>query len=282
MEWERDYKWGAHKLFQSTLNRELYAGLLRDGDYFSIANRALQVRSRTTFLFSFEKMALRDALRTTSGATTFAQGLYDFLYEPGARKEKFIEWIVTVADLPRVKLRVLSWPILTVFPYLAQPKKHMIMKPSAMRFAADELGYDLDYSSKPTYRTYERLVHLADLTGDAIADSAPERLPRPADLSLGDRLCRVRPSSGGDLIANCQSVPNSMSSMIQEMARIRWVMYDDSARISILQFLFDYFFVDMHDVFTSRIRKQIFITLLERHVGMIRLGEFTLVSSCAR
>jgi hypothetical protein len=80
---------------------------------------------------------------------------------------------VTVADLPRVKSRVLSWPILTVFPYLAQPKKHMIMKPSAMRFAAGELGYDLDYSSKPTYRTYERLVHLADLTGEAIADLRP-------------------------------------------------------------------------------------------------------------
>jgi hypothetical protein len=99
--------------------------------------------------------------------------MYNLLHEPGPRKERFVEWIVSVADLPRIKSRVLSWPILTVFPYLAQPAKHIVMKPSAMKFAAEELGYDLDYSSKPTYRTYERLLHLADLVGEGIKDLHP-------------------------------------------------------------------------------------------------------------
>ena len=173
IEWERTYKWNAHKLFNEHLNKPDFAELIKRGQYEDVARYAQQVESRCTFLFSFEKMALRDALRSTSGAKTFAEGLYNLLYEPGPKKERFVEWIISVAELPRVKSRVLSWPVLTFFPYIAQPKKHMIMKPSAMRFAAAELGYDLDYSSKPSYRTYERLVHLADLVGDEIADLQP-------------------------------------------------------------------------------------------------------------
>ncbi|HEY9776294.1 MAG TPA: hypothetical protein V6C81_21205 [Planktothrix sp.] len=173
MEWEHDYKWAAHKLFESTLNQAEFAKLLERGDYFEIAKRALAVESRTTFLFSFEKMALRDALRTTAGAKTFAEGLYQLLYEPGSKKEKFVQWIIAVGDLPRIKSRVLSWPVLTIFPYLAQPNQHMIMKPSAMRFAADQLGFDLDYSSKPSYRTYERLMRFADVLKKEIADLKP-------------------------------------------------------------------------------------------------------------
>jgi hypothetical protein len=173
IDWERTYKWEAHKLFKSSLNEEAFSRLLRHRDYSQIATRALQVESGTTFLFSFEKMALRDALRTASGAKTFAEGLYNLLYESAPLKQRFIEWIIAVSELPRVKSRVLSWPILTVFPYLAQPTKYMIMKPSAMQFAAEELGYDLAYSSKPNYGTYERLMHLADLVKEGIADLHP-------------------------------------------------------------------------------------------------------------
>ncbi|MBX9669651.1 MAG: hypothetical protein K2X93_18655 [Candidatus Obscuribacterales bacterium] len=174
IDWEGTYKWEAHKLFDNLLNKAEFEQLLRKREYLDIANRALQVESKTTFLFSFEKMALRDALRTSDGAATFAEGLHSALYESGSRKEKFIAWIVAVSELPRKKSRVLSWPILTFFPYIAQPKKFMIMKPTAMMRAAAELGFDLEYSSKPNYRTYERLVELADLVGEAIKDLKPE------------------------------------------------------------------------------------------------------------
>lgn len=174
IDWERTYKWEAHKLFDNLLNKTEFERLLRKREYFDIATRALQVESKTTFLFSFEKMALRDALRTINGAATFAEGLHGVLYGNGSKKETFIAWIVSVSELPRKKSRVLSWPILTFFPYIAQPKKFMIMKPTAMMRAAAELGYDLEYSSKPNYRTYEKLVELADLVGEGIKDLKPQ------------------------------------------------------------------------------------------------------------
>ncbi len=174
IEWERTYKWEAHKLWKELLNQEDFRDLLRAREYVEIANRALRVESRTTFLFSFEKMALRDAVHTGDGASIFAQGIYDFLYERGPAKTKFIEWIMAVADLPRKKSRVLSWPVLTVFPYLAQPSKHMILKPTAMQTAARELHYDFEYSSKPSWNTYEDLMRLANQTKDGIADLKPK------------------------------------------------------------------------------------------------------------
>lgn len=173
IEWERDYKWAAHKLFQANLNKENFAALIRAREYDEIAKFALQVESGTTFLFSFEKMALRDALKTGDGARTFAHGLYALLYGPGNLKNRFVAWIVAVGELPRKKSRVLSWPVLTLFPYLAQPSKYMIMKPTAMNFAANELGFDLDYSSKPSFRTYERLLELANQVKVGIADLKP-------------------------------------------------------------------------------------------------------------
>ena len=173
MEWERDYKWGAHELWNENLNEKDFKTLLRKREYIEIAKKALQVESRTTFLFSFEKMALRDAVSTADGASIFAEGIYDLLYTKGPLKERFVQWIMAVAELPRKKSRVLSWPVLTLFPYLAQPSKYMIMKPNAMRFAAKELGYDLEYSSKPNWNCYSDLVHLADLVGDGIADLKP-------------------------------------------------------------------------------------------------------------
>jgi hypothetical protein len=119
-------------------------------------------------------MALRDALHTASGAVAFSEGLFNLLHGEGSLKERFISWIVTVSELPRKKSRVASWPIVTYFPFIAQPKNYIILKPTAMRVAAEELRYDLDYCSKPSFRTYENLLNLADTVGEHIADLKPQ------------------------------------------------------------------------------------------------------------
>lgn len=173
IEWERTYKWEAHKLWNKLLNKEEFKRLMHERRYDEIATRALQVESRTNFLFSFEKMALRDGVRTADGARIFAEGLYQLLYERGPLKNRFVQWIMSVSQLPRKKSRVLSWPVVTFFPFIAQPDKHIIMKPTAMKFAAGELGFDLDYSSTPTFTTYERLLELAELVRTGIKELKP-------------------------------------------------------------------------------------------------------------
>ncbi len=174
IEWERTYKWDAHKLWKELLSKEELERLIRGSQYAEVATRALQVESKTNFLFSFEKMALRDALKEPTGTRIFSHGIYDLLHARGSAKSKFVSWIMSVSELPRKKSRVLSWPIVTFFPFIAQPAKHIIMKPTAMKFAADALGYDLEYSSKPSYKPYANLLELADLVGEGISDLRPK------------------------------------------------------------------------------------------------------------
>ena len=76
IDWERGYKWEAE------LGAEELKRLLRQGAYQEIAVRAVRIESRTNLLFSFEKMALRDAVKSPAGATAFAQGLQEFLHGP--------------------------------------------------------------------------------------------------------------------------------------------------------------------------------------------------------
>src|SRR5688572_10853937 len=86
--WERDYKWHAHLRWEQVLNRAAYRTLLKQGDYLGIATRAVAIEARTNLIFSFEKMALRDAVKSRVGAEAFARGLFDFLHGPGAVERK--------------------------------------------------------------------------------------------------------------------------------------------------------------------------------------------------
>ena len=153
VDWERGYKWAAHEQWQETLGRSAFRSLLRQGSFEEIAAQAVRIESRTNLLFSFEKMALRDAVKTLEGARAFASGLYDFLYGPGGAKPRFQRWCETVAELPRRQTRVLTWPVVTVFGFIAQPEVHIFLKPNVTRAAAREYGFDFHYRSRPSWDT---------------------------------------------------------------------------------------------------------------------------------
>src|SRR5688572_8820476 len=80
LDWERNYKWDAHLAWEEKLNKQEYKRLLEAGEYFEIANRAVRIETKTNLLFSFEKMALRDAVKTQDGAKAFAEGLFEYVY----------------------------------------------------------------------------------------------------------------------------------------------------------------------------------------------------------
>ena len=66
--WERDYKWNAHLRWQEALSESAFRRLLDQRQFAEIARIATNIKSRTNLLFSFEKMALRDAIRSPAGA----------------------------------------------------------------------------------------------------------------------------------------------------------------------------------------------------------------------
>lgn len=173
LDWERDYKTEAHERWESSLGRNTLHELLASGEFEEAARRAVSVESRTNLLFSFEKMALRDAVKTRAGARSFAQGLFDWLYGPGSERSKFEAWCESVAGLPRKQTRVLTWPVVTVYGFIARPNVHVFLKPTVTRTAAGEYGFDFRYQSRPTWDTYARLLEFANTVRRDLEDLSP-------------------------------------------------------------------------------------------------------------
>jgi hypothetical protein len=164
LDWERDYKWETHERWEEQLSRDEFRRLLKRGEFSEISSRAVRVeqRSRHSMLFSFEKMALRDAVKSDAGARAFAEGLYEFLHGAGDERKKFERWIEVVEGLPRRQTRVLTWPLVTVFGYIAQPDAHIFLKPNVTRTAAREYGFGFRYVSRPNWDTYQSLREFAE------------------------------------------------------------------------------------------------------------------------
>ena len=171
--WERGYKWEAHEAWNETLNQAEFRSLLRQKDFGEIAARAVRLESKTNLLFSFEKMALRDAVKPAEGARLFAEGLYEFTYGAGKMERKFERWCEVVGELPRKQTRVLTWPVVTVFGFIAQPAEHIFLKPNVTRTAAREYGFDFHYQSRPSWETYANLLEFAAAVRRDLKDLKP-------------------------------------------------------------------------------------------------------------
>ena len=158
LDWERDYKWQAHLRWQDNLNEAIFRRLIDQRQFETVARLASSIESRTNLLFSFEKMALRDAVRSTAGAQAFACALFDFLHGPDPIEIRFASWVATLDRLPRRQTRVLTWPLATVFGFIAQPKEHFFFKPTVTRKALRRIGIPLEYSPRPEWPLYKNLL----------------------------------------------------------------------------------------------------------------------------
>ena len=157
---ERNFKWEAHESWEERLADELFRSRLDEGDGSGIVADVVRIESRTSLLSSTEKIALRNATRSPEGAQQFAEGLYHWLYGAGEDDVRFGRWVGAIGALSG-QTRVLTWPVLTVFGFMARPYAHMFLKPRVTRRAAFELGYDLNYTRHHDWETYESLLDFA-------------------------------------------------------------------------------------------------------------------------
>ena len=173
-DWERGYKEEAHKAWELQLNKQAFGQLLKKKEYAAIAAIATRIESKTNLLFSFEKMAMRDAVKSTQGARLFAQGLYEFLYTQAPLPERFDQYVSVLGRLPRKQTRVLTWPVTTVFPFIADPVNHIFLKPRVTQAAAVFYHYPFEYSSKVRWDTYKSLLDFAVMIKKDLRDWKPK------------------------------------------------------------------------------------------------------------
>ena len=171
--WERDYKWDAHISWEKQLGKNEFKKLLDTKQYHEIANRAVKIETKTNLLFSFEKMALRDAVKSAEGAELFATGLYNYLYSGMFSQKVFDEFSNMLSHLPRKQTRVHTWPLQTVFGFIAKPGQHIFLKPRVTQVAAGNYNFEFLYKSKPNWETYQSLIEFADKVRSDNADLKP-------------------------------------------------------------------------------------------------------------
>ena len=174
VEWERGYKQAAHEQWEEALNRVRFQKLLKKEQFTEIATIATRIESRTNLLFSFEKMALRDAVRSSAGAEIFATALYELLHGEGPLETKFDKWCDAVGQLPCKQTRVMTHPAVTVFPFIADPDNHIFLKPNVTKTAAAAYDFDFKYNSRPSWEVYSQMLDFADTLRRDLKDLKPK------------------------------------------------------------------------------------------------------------
>lgn len=163
LSWERDFKWHTHERWQEVLNFNEFKKLMTDRDYGDVADRALNIVTSSNLLFPYEQMSLEEALKDEVGAALFAKGLYQLLYGTSKLSHRFSIWCETFEELPGIKTasatpknkkQVVSWPVVTVFGFVAQPHEHIFLKPEIVTTAAEAYGFTLNVDSKPSWNGY--------------------------------------------------------------------------------------------------------------------------------
>ena len=119
-------------------------------------------------------MALRDAVKSAKGAEAFSTGLYDYVYGSGPLQKRFENFVQTLDSLPRKQTRVLTWPLQTVFGFLAKPEEHIFLKPKVTKVAAEKYGYNFNYKSRPNWDTYKSMIGFAEQIREDMKDLQPK------------------------------------------------------------------------------------------------------------
>jgi len=158
---ERDYKLEAHKVFEQQLGLDEIKSLISRGEIKVLVGKALSVLNTVNLLAApFEIGAFHDAMQDENAAQSFFSALLALLETSPVNGSLFIQYSDAVCSLPALRGRVATWPVATLFPYLARPDIHMFLKPEVTKHAAESLGFDLKYKSTPNWRTYEALLRM--------------------------------------------------------------------------------------------------------------------------
>jgi hypothetical protein len=178
LEWERGYKWSAHQAWQRELDRSTWAVLLAEGAHAEVARRiaSLYARSKLNMLALYEWMALREALIDPVGGYLLATGFYDLIHGAGRFEARIAVFTDLLGQVPQRQTRLAKWPVATLFPFVARPAVHLILKPNTMKRAAVRLGFDLAYGSRPNPQTYAAMMRYISWLRGALAPWHPRDL----------------------------------------------------------------------------------------------------------
>lgn len=129
------------------------ARALESGDPKELARRALAVERLIAPLHPApDEGAMKAALADGETARPFWTALADLLSVPSPSRARFEKLFAAARELPVEPAQ--QWLVATLFPFLASPGRHVLVRPKITCEAAARLGCDVGDDASPNWTTY--------------------------------------------------------------------------------------------------------------------------------
>ncbi len=130
--------------------------LLAAGDHAEITKRLLKIVKLGAALHPPGDVAdVKEALAAPETAGPFLSALFELVSVPSPGRARFDKLFAAARALPVDPAH--QWLVATLFPFLAAPSRHVVLRPKITCTAAERLGCDLRYEVAPTWTTYSAL-----------------------------------------------------------------------------------------------------------------------------
>jgi len=161
----RAHRWrAAHESWTELLGDGAGERLLGEDKVSELVRRALRVERNVAALHpAADRASLKAALADPAAAGAFFAALFEVLASPAPAEAGFQKLAAAVAALPGDGPAGSAWPIATLLPFVAQPERHLLLRPKATCDAAVRLGFDLNYEAAPNWATYAALLRMSKL-----------------------------------------------------------------------------------------------------------------------
>jgi hypothetical protein len=70
----------------------------------------------------------------------------------------------------------MTWPVVTIFGFIAQPDAHIFLKPIVTKTAAEEYDFPFVYNSRPAWETYNSVLEFGARVNKDMRDLGPRDL----------------------------------------------------------------------------------------------------------
>lgn len=154
-------KRSAAEVFHANFGEGRGAALVDQGQHAQIASTLDGIFRATNVLSPFEIKAVHKAFAKGDPASTALLGYtLAFIAAPGM--QSFKAMADAAGQLPADGGKVFTWPIVTLLPFLADPKRFIALKPTNTELMATRMGTDIKYDTTPNWETYDATLRMAN------------------------------------------------------------------------------------------------------------------------
>jgi len=129
--------------------------LVEEGEVELLVKRALQVDKLIAPLLPSDEGVVATALADVDLARPYFAALTELLSVPSPGRARFEKLFSAARGLPIEPPQ--QWLMATLFPFVADPTRHVLMRPRATNLAAERIGCDIRHQPSPVWPTYSAL-----------------------------------------------------------------------------------------------------------------------------